>query len=148
MDGFLCKILAEQPNFLLPTTMSFGRRNSRRAVTYTDADTDYLGELGAQILSLTDGGPELKYSRAYDWPVHEILDYLKANSFTIPGRSVPASRGAVTRNMVEIVSADGTTRTLLPSRYRIPLMWVAQVLNLFDCSNLLLEMLCSFYGLL
>ncbi|PBK61532.1 hypothetical protein ARMSODRAFT_662516 [Armillaria solidipes] len=61
---------------------------------------------------------ELEYLEAVDWSKADVIKFLITHSFSVPGR--PPHRGRWTT----ITSGDGST-TVIPTPYRIPLMFAA-----------------------
>ncbi|KAK0232514.1 hypothetical protein IW262DRAFT_145 [Armillaria fumosa] len=61
---------------------------------------------------------ELEYLEAVDWSTTDVIKFLITHSFSVPGR--PPHRGRWTT----ITSGDGST-TIIPTPYRIPLMFAA-----------------------
>ncbi len=61
---------------------------------------------------------ELEYLEAVDWSKADVIKFLITHSFSVPGR--PPHRGRWTT----IISGDGST-TVIPTPYRIPLMFAA-----------------------
>ncbi|KAH8830043.1 hypothetical protein DL96DRAFT_1591370 [Flagelloscypha sp. PMI_526] len=94
------------------------QRRARQPVPFIDP-TNYSTEIGKEIFKLTQGGPELIFSTSYNWPIHDILDYIKDNAITIP----PLPQ--VNQHLTEILLPAKQVSTTIPTKYRIPLMWVS-----------------------
>ncbi|KAF8996377.1 hypothetical protein BDZ89DRAFT_1084213 [Hymenopellis radicata] len=105
-----------------PTRQTAVKREEQEAVAIKVSSSSSPEPAAARGTSWSHPA-ELAYPDAAAWTTDSIMEYIITYSFSVPGRNVTGKRTYFST----ILSADGTT-TVIPSVYRIPLMFVANFL--------------------